>query len=389
MMENSPQDERPAFTAGDSPEGNGMVRFGADLNKEEYIRFNEIMARTGGILRHRKGQAVFFGVMLAFSLAMLATEWVLVREIDFLIILLMVFTTLAGGLLLFGMPVYVRRTAAGAYDRSLLNGYTYAGTISVYADRVEKDNGHNAAVVKFAENAGYIETADMMILFAPASRSIVLPARCLTASDADALRRVVLPGIPPARQRLLDRLVPRAQERMASPEPAEREEQAEALITVSFTYTREEFLKMVTDSSLRVFCKFLPVYGIIAAFSALMFGLLGGIAVGLLSFLLLVGMMLLLNVGGNRVRAARSYDRMPQEGKTLRVVFSEEGIVASSPGPGEEIRMAWGGVTRAVERPGDVEFYSGNACLRIPKRCVPDMEELRRLADAHVPPRGR
>lgn len=115
-------------------------------------------------------------------------------------VLVVLFIAVAGGFLLFGLPAYMKRNAGRAYDQSVLGGHEYYGMLVVYGDRLEKVSGGEVSAVRFADNAAYMETEDMMVLMASSSRAIVLPARCLTAEDAELVRRTVLPAIPPMRR---------------------------------------------------------------------------------------------------------------------------------------------------------------------------------------------
>lgn len=198
------------------------IGFPVDLSREEYIAFNMLLAKNGGMLRFRKGQLVIFGLMMAFSLVMLAVEFFVFQSLDVVMILVVAFIALTGGFLLFGMPAYLRRNAGRAYDQSVLGGHEYYGMVYVYEDRLEKVSGGTVNRVYYGENAAYIETGDMMVLLASSSRAIVLPARCMTREDAELVRRTVLPRIPPMRQRLLSKMVPQASQRMAPPPPRGR-----------------------------------------------------------------------------------------------------------------------------------------------------------------------
>ena len=108
------------------------IGFPVDLSREEYIAFNMLLAKNGGMLRFRKGQLVIFGLMMAFSLVMLAVEFFVFQSLDVVMILVVAFIALTGGFLLFGMPAYLRRNAGRAYDQSVLGGHEYYGMVYVY-----------------------------------------------------------------------------------------------------------------------------------------------------------------------------------------------------------------------------------------------------------------
>ena len=131
------------------------IGFPVDLSREEYIAFNMLLAKNGGMLRFRKGQLVIFGLMMAFSLVMLAVEFFMFQSLDVVMILVVAFIALTGGFLLFGMPAYLRRNAGRAYDQSVLGGHEYYGMVYVYEDRLEKVSGGTVNRVYYGENAAY------------------------------------------------------------------------------------------------------------------------------------------------------------------------------------------------------------------------------------------
>ena len=112
-----------------------------------------------------------------------------------------------------------------------------------------------------------------------------------------------------------------------------------------------------------------------------MFGLLSGIGVGVGAFLLILGVLFLLNVVLPRSRAKRSLETMQQDAMTIRLSLTERGLVGSSVRPGEETRIAWVSLQHAVDKEDCVEFYNTRLFIRVPKRCIPDMDELRRIVE--------
>lgn len=70
------------------------IGFPVDLSREEYIAFNMLLAKNGGMLRFRKGQLVIFGLMMAFSLVMLAVEFFVFQSLDVVMILVVAFIAL-------------------------------------------------------------------------------------------------------------------------------------------------------------------------------------------------------------------------------------------------------------------------------------------------------
>lgn len=107
-------------------------------------------------------------------------------------------------------------------------------------------------------------------------------------------------------------------------------------MTFSITYTPEEFLKLVGDTTTRSFLRMLPVFSALSLFSGVMFGLLSGIGVGVGAFLLILAVLFLLNVMLPRSRAKRSLETMQQSAMTIRLTLTERGLVGSSARPGRK-----------------------------------------------------
>lgn len=379
-------EETPRVPGDNGQPDNG---FPVDLSREEYIAFNLLLSKNGGMLRFRKGQLVIFGLLLGFSVAMLLLEAIRFGTLDAVMILVVAFIALAGGFLLFGMPAYLKHNAGKAYDQSVLGGHEYYGMVYVYPDRLEKVGGGVTSAVRFSENAAYMETGDMMVLLASGSRAIVLPARCLTADDAEMVRRAALAGVPPMRQRLLGRLRPGASHRLPPPPAGREAAQDEELLALRVEYTPEEFVKMVGDTALRAYVRMLPLYSGMSVLSGVLFGLLSGIPAGLATFVVIMLVLFLFNTAGAKSRARRSLAVMPEDGLRIRLTLTNRGLVASGARPGQETRLAWVSIQHAVDREDCVEFYNNRVFIRIPKRCIPDMEELRRVVDAYMGAAGK
>lgn len=364
------------------PQEEPMGVFPVDLNREEYIAFNLFLAQNGGILRFRKGQLILFGLLLVFSLAMLLVEWMTIGSLDVVLLLLVVFIVLAGAFLLYGLPAYLRRNAGRTYDQSVTGGQQYYGMLYLYPDRVEKVVGDVTNVIRYADNAAYMENDDMIVLLASASRAIVLPARCMTGEDAEQVRQTVLPHIPPMRRRIIGKMVAKADRRMDAPAIQNIEEQQD-LLTLTVQYTPEEFVKMVGDAGMRTYVRMLPFFSIISLFSGLLFGMLSGYLVGFAAFVVIMLLLFFPTALGSRLRARHAVQTMDANGLTLHLRFTNRGIIGTTPGQIGEMRLAWTAVQHAVDKKDCVEFYNSQTFIRIPKRCIDDMDLLRQIVDTH------
>ena len=358
--------------------------FPVELSREEFIRFNLLLARSAGPLRHWKGQLLFIAVMLLMSIGLLAAVWITDHTADPLIIALIAMVAFGGVLILWAIPARLRRSAGRSYDQTVKSGYRYTGVVRVYGDHVQKSSGGAVTVIRFSAGAGFMEAPDMMVLIAPGVPSIVIPARCLTAEDADCLRRTALAGIPPARHVFVGRLAPGAVQR--KPFHEEGEIADEELMTVRVIYTRQEFMKLVRDTGMRSFIKLLPLYSAVALMSAVVFGLMAGPGASVLAFAAVIALLLLFILLSNNARARAILARATPEMMTIEYHFTDLGLTARSPKSQQNVRFGWATVRRAVERADSGEFFVDTSFIRIPKRCIPDMDALRSLVDAHVRP---
>jgi hypothetical protein len=205
----------------------------------------------------------------------------------------------------------------------------------------------------------------------------------MTEQDAERVRKAALDGIPVIRQRLKDRLIPKASDHIVAPIEKWSDDETE-LLMVDVTYTKEEFIKLVTDTAGRRFLKVLPFYSAISMMIALMMGITVNFGVGSITFLIIIGVLFGLNVIRVKSRAEISYLNMPINGTKIRIRFTEMGVFIRSGVNSEAVRLVWEAITRAVERPDCVEFYTNSILLRIPKRCISDLYAFKRLVDNHI-----
>ena len=370
--------QRPPDTIDEEEDG---CRFPANLTRDEYLQFNLLVARTTGTLRHQKLQIGVLIGMIAAGFCILCVSKFVYQYVDGLIVaMLLVLMGLA--LILFGgMPGYIRRAAARAYDQTVRKGHTYYGTIHVLEDRMTKKSRMSQVTIYYEGKASFIESRDLLVLSEPGNKSIVIPARCLTKEDADVIRRCVREKVDKSRLFTFGDLVPRAAARMNShtEEPDDKE-----LLVITVQYTPQEFVSMVSDKSLKGFVRTLPVYGSISILTGLLIGMLNGYYWGLITFVCLISIIFLLTVGWTRLRAALSVRRMPPEALTLRIGLSEKGMTIRSPQQPEQLEYIWPMVTSAVERTDSVEFQAGNMFLRIPKRSISDLQTLKALVDRNL-----
>lgn len=120
-------------------------------------------------------------LLLAGCIVLLLIEGLVYGDWNYSLFFLVILIAVISGFLFVGWPLLIRRSAGKSYDRTCAAGYSFDGVVHLYDNRVEKVTTSGRAVIHFGENALYLETADMIALLSPASKAIVLPARCLTA----------------------------------------------------------------------------------------------------------------------------------------------------------------------------------------------------------------
>ena len=381
MREDRPADDRIFQPGDDEAAHQDNCQFPANLTRNEYIDFNILVARTTGALRNQKVKLVLLLLMLAVGVTVMVVakylyQYVSVPAVVLLAVLMGLAVVLYGG-----MPGHIRRAAARAYDQTVRTGYTYYGIISVMADRMTKESRFSQVTIQYGGQAMFIESPDMLILSEPGNRSIVIPARCLTEADSRTIRSLVEAGLGKERCRSYGRLFPRAAARM---QRRSEEPDTTAQLVLDVQYTPREFVGMVTGKTLMGFTRALPVYGSIAILLGLLTGLLSSYYWGMLIFIGIMVFTLLWAVFLPWLRVRLSVRRMPAEARILRISFSERGMVITSPGRTERLEYIWPMIARAVERDDAVEFEAGNAFLRIPKRCIPDLQLLKSIVDRYM-----
>lgn len=375
-------DENLAVGSSDNPET--AASFPVDITREEFIRFNLIVSKSTGLMRFRNGQMILFGILGVLSLLSVLSDAVTYQRADGIMIFLVFFIAVMEGILLFGMSSYIKRTSGRAYDQTILTGNSYYGRVSVYPDRVEKQNANLKTTIPFQPQTMYIETRQMMILLFPNTPAIVLTATCLTKENADAVRKAVMTGLPATRQKLVDRMVPLAKTPIAPPSSEKGREPEAEQMHVDVTYTQDEFIKLATDTAEMGFMKALPLYSGLSTMTGLLFGLLYNFGVGIFVFILTVGGIFAVNILGVRAKANRSYQQMTESGTRIGISFTVKGITVRSPTTRESIGMIWESITRAVERREYIEFYTRTAFLRIPKHCIENIGLLKEIVDSHI-----
>lgn len=352
-----------------------------DLTKEEYIAYHLATSKAFGSLKRQGMLIVLFAIYMIVTVVGGVQQYLETGEIS-LVMLLMTGVTLAATVLSVTMvPAQVRRKAARSYDMGNINGYY--GEWSITATAVTKVIGEDCVEMPLDDNTMYIEdTAFMAFISSGSQRIIILPARCMTEEAAKAVREQVFRGECRIHRRVIARMTPLAKEPIARRAPAAP---PQTLLHMDVTYEPQELIQLHGDIAWRHYVHNLPGLVTVALLFAALFALLEESV--LLFAVIFLGILLAFLVFST-LAGRRAVKRQTAEQPTrLRLDVTDHGLKAAFQPSGQNVTIHWGSVSRAVERPTCVEFiYGDNHLLRIPKRCIDDMNELRRIVDRfHAP----
>ena len=357
--------------------------FPVDLDKAEYVRFNMRMAKERGTYRFRGVMLLAFGLCMAVGVAVLLLDMAQGRPFDSALLTLLVFILMAGAVLLFGVPNYIRIMAERTYDRTQLSGYDFYGVVRVYPDRVEKIAGGRTTVIHLKERVAYFEYEDMMVLLTPEQPAIVLSARCVTEEDAEVVRQTVRARVPETLQRLYGKMVSQTPVRLDMPENGTEAVEDAMLMRFCVNYTPEEFLTTVTHSAQQAFMRMMPLYVGVSLVVALALGLSGGPLVMAGLFLLTLLILFTINVWGPHLRTKLRLPAMSADALTVWLILSERGVTLESPARNTQF-YPWLAISKVIEKPDWYEFQMHAAALEIPSRCVTETAAFKDIVNAHI-----
>lgn len=328
----------------------------------------------------RGGNRVFPLITAVMFVLLLGVDYKVSGQLDLSMTVLTALIVAVELVLAFISPKLMRRQHEEAYDQTRFSGYSFDGTVRITASEISKSTPSGETVIRLAD-CFYVEAEDMMIFCGPNRRSIVIPARCVMAQHADSTRAAALSGVPAGRRRLLKKLVATRTKPFVLPQ-VETSDEEEPLLRVSVDYTEKEFSALIIDGAWKSMGQTLPMKCLLAICAAMMTSMWYA-AAALPVFVLVLALLLLWPVMTARFQARRAIDAT--EGQALHLIVDLTPSYLRAQGKGEDgkrLTIPWTAVTRAVERPDSVEFYTGRKVIRIPKHCIDDMAELRRTADS-------
>ncbi len=339
-----------------------------DLSREEYIRFYTLFSKLSGPLRMQTLQLIISLVFAAILAAFCVIDLMQTGGVDWLFVLLGGVLLLASLFLWWYAPRHARRAAAKAYDETLAGGYCYAGTLRVRDDRIEKENAQGIHTIHLNAGTLFIENPEMMVFLTANRRSIVIPARYLTAESASAVRAAA-DKLPYRNRRFLGRVVPQGK----TPDTACPPEDT-VLWEQTVRYEPEELADLIRYNATQNYMKRLPFFSV----TSVMFGVAVGwngsdnILPCIGFFLLFFGLTTLFNLVMPRRRANFIAAQADIAGRTVAIKLTDLGVWMTDPNKGFAV-LPWSVIEHVVDRDTFVEITRGPQSIRIPKRYIDDL----------------
>ncbi len=350
-----------------------------DVKEEEFVQFSMTLAKTFGALRMQLPTAICFTLYMVLAAVLIVWEYLDSGTISWVLIAVAALSVVCAVPGLIVMPRKTRRTAEKSYRDN--NDNEYYGELIVRQGEIVKLGGYKRWSVPLNATTLYIEDTDFMAFTAMGGwqQVILLPARCLTEDMAAAIRRQVFDPACTVNRKVLHRMNARA----TAPLPMRDLPQLpRTLWSCRFAYTPEELRALMSDTGQRRLVKSLPVTAL-GSFGA-------GLAMMLCfesvwALVLTAPLTLLLALLVSSLNAAATAKRTAAT-QTVRVnvTLTDRGVEFDIQPGGQKMHLRWQAIGRATETDTAVElYYADHRLLRIPKRCIDDMDELRALIDKH------
>lgn len=352
------------------------VEYPVGLTREEYIRSQILLTRGN------RAFGIIPLVTAVMFLLILAVDMIVTRQVDIPLTVMVVVVAAAEIATAILAPQTIRRRHGETYDQARYGGYCFDGMVKVTETQISKTTSSGETVIPF-NGCYYLEAADMMIFRNQHGKSIVIPARCFTEADANATRVAAMGNVPPTARRLQGRLIPGRQERLPVPS-LEKPLPEDPLVTVAVEYTPKELTGLSVDAAFDSAFQRAPSHVLLAAVLAML--VYDVSSLGMVATFLLTAMVLtLLPVFAAGIRTRRAI--AATEGTILKLAVELTPSFLRLRGAGEQgrqLEIPWEEITRGVELPTRMDLYAGKKIVSLPKRCMTDVEEVRRVIDKHL-----
>ena len=339
-----------------------------DLTREEYIRYYTLFSKLSGPLRMQTVQLIS-SIVFALVLACFCIfDFMQTGAVDWLFALIGGVLLLASLGLWWYAPRHVRKAAAKAYDETLAGGYCYAGTLRVRDDRIEKENAQGIHTIHLNGGTLFIENPEMMVFLTTNRRSIVIPARYLTAEAASVIRAAA-DKLPYRNRRFMGRVVPQGETPTAACPPADT-----VLWEKTVRYEPEELADLIRYNATQNFMKRLPFHSVMSVLFGV--GLGWGDGTNILPcigwFLAFFTLTVITNLVMPRRRANFLAAQADAAARTVEIKLTDRGVWMTDPNKGFAV-IPWTAIEHVVDRDTFVEITRGGQSIRIPKRYIDDL----------------
>lgn len=351
------------------------VHFAVDLNKAEYVSFYKVVTRFSsastvkriGLFLVLAMVVVPYGSLYqAYGVGALLTWDALSLLIPAALLLFYNFAV---------MPWLRMRQAKKGYDTAVAGGQVFAGTVTVNDRSVMKTTVSGSVTMSFSDRILFFEQEDMLVFINTAGRGIVLPARCMTADTANAVRALARAALPPAFCKC------KAPIRCTRETPFEVDPPAPAktLFETAVSYSDEDSALVTKELSRRA-AKASVLSGCIIGFLlALFIANEGAFITAAFVFWLTI-----LVVVGYAFLSARARAKFAFSSQNFRFTFkvTEKAVIADGGERRGVTAIPWKELRHAVEGDTILEFYNRYGYIAVPKRLIDDMDSFRALVDA-------
>lgn len=350
------------------------VSFAVDLSKEEYQQFYKIILKYSSASPMQKlGLALVIIMVMVPSVSLyqsggFAAFW----SWDALSVFIPAVLLLLYNHVL--LPIFRKRQADRGYDAAVAGGQVFFGTVTVTKEKITKTTSSGSLTMSFSERVLYHEQADMQVFVNAQGRGIILPARCMTAENAQTVRQLATAALP--------RAVCKIKKPIECQRETPLEYTEEVVITPEFetdiTYNAEDRNFVSKEVSARHFKKSFFSNCFISFFAALIFGFGLAPIVGLIIF---AGVLLVLTLFLAFTTRRRAKLLLSDEDFRFTFKIAQKALIVDGGARRGVYSIPWKEVRHVYESEKHLEFYSKYHYICVPKRLIADMDSFCRLVD--------
>lgn len=351
------------------------VTFAVDLSKEEYLKFYKTITRYSSAAPMQRIGIFFVIVMVAFPLFSMYKNGGFQNffSLDTLSLFIPAVLLLLYNVCL--MPYFRKRQAERGYDAAIAGGQIFAGTVTINSGRITKTTPSGSLTMSFSDRVLFHEQEDMQIFVNTQGRGIVLPARCMTAETAKAVRDIAFAALPPSFCKVKAPIVCERETPMVL---CEEEEPAEILFRTVVTYNKDDREYISKEIFYRRLKNGVLPNCIISFLIALLFGIgQDRLTVLLIFSAVLLFLLLTLAIGGKR----RAKVMLSEQNFRFDFKITEKAVTVDG---GQRLGLytvPWMEVRHVFESEKYVELYSKYHYICIPKRLIEDIDSFGKLVD--------